>query len=178
MSKEDIKGGLRIALSHGSTLQEAMISFFNSGYLKKDIEDAASELDQLEKSQNHQIPQTNSIPVQKSTTQRSEVQELQPPSPKSESSKSSGWTEQKFDDSKQGYSQEEEKPKEENFKEEYQPLQKQQTVQKVSKYGGKPSPVGAAIVFILVFFLLFLVGILISVFLFKDELAAFFNSFL
>ena len=114
----------------------------------------ASELDQLEKSQNHQIPQTNSIPVQKSTTQRSEVQELQPPSPKSESSKSSGWTEQKFDVSEQGYSQEE-KPKEENFKEEYQPLQKQQTVQKVSKYGGKPSPVGAAIVFILVFFLLF-----------------------
>ena len=40
MTKEDIRGGLRIALSHGSTLQEAMISFFNSGYLKKDIEDA------------------------------------------------------------------------------------------------------------------------------------------
>ncbi|MEK6812155.1 MAG: hypothetical protein AABX76_01205 [Nanoarchaeota archaeon] len=173
MTKEDIRGGLRIALSHGSTLQEAMISFFNSGYLKKDIEDAASELDQLEKSQNHQIPQTNSIPVKKSTTQRSEVKEPQTSSPKSESSKSSGWTEQKFDVSEQGYSQEEEKPKEE-----YPPLQQQQTIQKVSKYGGKPSPVGAAIVFILVFFLLFLVGILISVFLFKDELASFFNSFL
>ena len=166
MSKEDIKGGLRIALAHGSTLQEAMISFFNSGYPKEDIEEAARSLDAVEMSQTRQIPSTTSAQIKKPEAKKPLIQPPQQQTSKEEASPSSEVSEQEYS------------PNEKKSEEEYPPLQKPQTVQKVSKYGEKPSPVGAAIVFILVFFLLFLVGVLVSVFLFKDELAAFFNSFI
>ncbi|MBU2615517.1 MAG: hypothetical protein KKC19_00235 [Nanoarchaeota archaeon] len=41
MAKEDIVEGLRYALAKGETLDKAMMSFFNSGYTKEEIEDAA-----------------------------------------------------------------------------------------------------------------------------------------
>src|SRR3989338_9023288 len=44
MVREDILGGLRVALSKGYSLQNAMQSFYNSGYKKEDIEEAARYL--------------------------------------------------------------------------------------------------------------------------------------
>ena len=44
MVREDILGGLRVALSKGHSLQNAMQSFYNSGYKKEDIEEAARYL--------------------------------------------------------------------------------------------------------------------------------------
>ena len=44
MAREDIIGGIRIALSKGQKLEDAMQSFYNAGYKKEDIEQAVSEL--------------------------------------------------------------------------------------------------------------------------------------
>jgi len=44
MVNEQIVEGLRLALSRGYTLEQAMMSFFNAGYKKEDIEEAARAL--------------------------------------------------------------------------------------------------------------------------------------
>ncbi|KKM23570.1 hypothetical protein LCGC14_1613830 [marine sediment metagenome] len=49
-------------------------------------------------------------------------------------------------------------------------------LQRVSEYGQKPSSAGLIITFVLIFFLLFLTGALIALFLFKDELSSIFGS--
>jgi len=41
MTVEDISEGLKLAVSKGETLQQAMQSFYNAGYKKEDIESAA-----------------------------------------------------------------------------------------------------------------------------------------
>jgi hypothetical protein len=44
MTKEDIIGGLFMALQKGESLERAMMTFFNAGYKKEDIEAAARDL--------------------------------------------------------------------------------------------------------------------------------------
>ena len=44
MPKEEIVEGLRQAVSKGEPLERAMTSFYNSGYTKEDIEEAARAL--------------------------------------------------------------------------------------------------------------------------------------
>ncbi len=44
MAREDILGGLKSALMRGYTLKDAMISFYNAGYSKEDIEESARTL--------------------------------------------------------------------------------------------------------------------------------------
>ncbi len=45
--REDILGGLKSALIRGETLKKAMMTFYNSGYKKNDIEEAAAALQQM-----------------------------------------------------------------------------------------------------------------------------------
>lgn len=61
-----------------------------------------------------------------------------------------------------------------------QPLQQPQpnVVQRVSEYGSKPSSSGKAVTIILIVLLVLLVGVLVSVFLFREQLADFLNSLL
>ena len=44
MAKEEIVEGLRVAVSKGEPLRKAMMSFFNAGFNKRDIEEAAKAL--------------------------------------------------------------------------------------------------------------------------------------
>jgi hypothetical protein len=44
MVNNDILGGLKSALTRGYTLEEAMLSFFNAGYKREDIQEAAKAL--------------------------------------------------------------------------------------------------------------------------------------
>ena len=44
MVNNDILGGLKSALTRGYTLEEAMLSFFNAGYKREEIEEAARTL--------------------------------------------------------------------------------------------------------------------------------------
>lgn len=63
MVKEEIIGGLRIAVSKGHNLEDAMQTFYNAGYKKEDIEAAAREFksEQISLTQN-QSAQQNLIP--------------------------------------------------------------------------------------------------------------------
>jgi len=112
MPKEEIIEGLKYAVAKGESLPEAMMSFYNAGYSKEEIEEAARIL---------QAPQ---LPSQ------------QPPLPQI-------------------------------------PLQLQapKTIQRVSLYEEKPKGMGKGLIMILVFFLILLLGILVAVFLFREELS-------
>src|SRR3989344_5967543 len=44
MAKDDILGGLQVALERGASLEGAMRSFYNAGYKKEEIEEAAKVL--------------------------------------------------------------------------------------------------------------------------------------
>src|SRR3989344_7659558 len=44
MANQDIVNGLRQALARGESLKQAMITFYNAGYKKEEIEDAAREI--------------------------------------------------------------------------------------------------------------------------------------
>jgi len=44
MVNQDILEGLRLALSRGNNLEKSMLSFFNAGYDRKEIEEAARAL--------------------------------------------------------------------------------------------------------------------------------------
>ena len=44
MVRLDILGGLKAAVQKGASLKQAMITFYNAGYLKEEIEEAAKVL--------------------------------------------------------------------------------------------------------------------------------------
>ncbi len=46
MVRQDILGGLRVAMQSGDSLRDAMMSFYLAGYQKQDIEEAARALQQ------------------------------------------------------------------------------------------------------------------------------------
>ena len=52
MAKEELVEGIKLAVAKGSTLREAMMSFYNSGYSREDIEEAARAI---------QIPQFSQL---------------------------------------------------------------------------------------------------------------------
>lgn len=114
MVKEEIVEGLKYAVAKGESLPKAMMSFYNAGYLKKDVEEAARVL------QAPQLPQTQQ------STQPAQSGQLQAPV---------------------------------------------RVVQKISEYKERPKTVGRALILMLVFFLVLLLGVLVAVFLFKDELS-------
>ena len=118
MVKEEILEGLKYALAKGEPLAEAMMSFYNAGYSKENIEEAARVL------QAPQLPQ------------------IQPQQP---------------------------------LQQQVQPGQLPQTpvriVQRVSEYRERPKTAGKVLILMLVFFLILLLGVLVAVFLFRDELS-------
>lgn len=136
MVNEEIFGGLKSALDRGESLKRAMMTFFNAGYKREEIEEAARVLN----SQPQIIATIPAIAKQTSVQKQSEPFSMdQPP----------------------------------------EPNQLQQPVsvvkQKVSNYGGDSKD--KQLIFILVAVLVFLFGVLISIFVFKDELINFFSSF-
>jgi len=75
MVREDILGGLRLALSKGQSLPNAMQSFYNAGYQKEEIEEAARALASTIAQQNYQ--QSIQQPIQKLV--QAPKQAFQPP---------------------------------------------------------------------------------------------------
>jgi hypothetical protein len=123
MVKEEILEGLKYALAKGEPLPQAMMSFYNAGYLKKDIEEAARVLQAPQLSQTQQPTQ----PVQQPPQQQAQPGQL--------------------------------------------PQAPVKVVQRVSEYRERPKTAGKAVILMLVFFLVLLLGVLVAVFLFKDELS-------
>jgi hypothetical protein len=123
MVKEEILEGLKYALAKGEPLPQAMMSFYNAGYLKKDIEEAARVLQAPQLLQTQQPTQ----PVQQPPQQQAQPGQL--------------------------------------------PQAPVKVVQRVSEYREGPKTAGKAVILMLVFFLVLLLGVLVAVFLFKDELS-------
>ena len=172
MAKEDLVGGLRAALARGETLEKAMMSLYNAGYSKEDIEDAVQDLQapQFFGQYPQQPPQQ---PTQKPTPQSnlSPAQEaLQQSASSSEKNKP------KFFSTSPPLSllpATQQTPQTQQIQ---QPGQK--VVQKISGYGEKPKSPGKIITIVFVFLLLLLLGILAAVILFRTELTNFFNNLL
>lgn len=133
MAKEELVEGLRQAVSKGEPLEKAMMSFYNAGYLKGDIEAAAAAMVQTQNYSQSSSP----APIQKQPI-------TQPMSP---------------------------------IPKPIPTIQNQSVVlQNVSGYGKKPSRRGTFATIILFIMLLLLLGALMGVILFKDELLGYFES--
>lgn len=149
MAKEEIVEGLRVAINKGEPLKQAMMSFFNAGFDKKDVEEAAKALSARTLQQRSGLAlQQQQVPIQQQTQPQimplpGQIQQQIPVQPI-----------QQFRQLPQTF----------------------QPVQMVSDYGKKPGMTSLIITIILIFLLLSLLGILSAVVLFKEELTQFFNS--
>lgn len=154
MVNADILGGLRSALAKGKSLKQTMISFYNAGYKKEEIEEAARALQTQPAVQPilqiPQIPQLGAQPITQPVAQPGQpIQPGQPPpSP---------------------------------IQQQIQTAQMQQlaqmlpTPQNVSGYGKTKKP-GKTLIIILVGSLIFLIVLVVTIFLLKDTLAGLLNK--
>lgn len=147
MARRDIVEGLRAAVSKGEPLRRAMMSFFNAGYGKKEVEEAARE---MQKPQPIFLPTAQpgmpGQPIQPKPLPQVQ-QQLPPP------------IQQPMPLQPPQFRQ--------------LPQYPFQGVQMVSNYGQRPRPASLVITIILVFLLLFMIGILAAVFFFKAEITRF-----
>jgi len=196
MVREDILGGLRTALARGQTLRQSMMSFYNAGYVKEEIEEAARAV-QAEKNQplQSQFTPGPTAPIFQRTSSIERDPDEKPKEVLSQTARlpQSAQTIQKVS----AYGQQTQQPAQAPITQQPaqtpitpQPVQAKpvqqpaQTIQKVSAYA-QPLPVqqplvakprGKAIIFILIALLILLISGLIALFFFKDEILSFFNS--
>ena len=162
MVNEEILGALNSALARGESLKKAMMTLFNAGYKKEEISEAARSVQKFAPSTKPQTPTTedskkSKIKKPKKINPGVDIQNLAP----------SGKLAPKTDQASQ--------PAEQQVPGQT-PQQGSQAPQRVSGYGKPPKPAGKIIIIILGFLLLLLVGILVTIFLFKEELIGFFNN--
>jgi hypothetical protein len=156
MVNEEILGGIKLALSKGESLKRAMMTFFNAGYKREEIEEAAK------------IAQSQGI-QKKETTQEKPLARPQIKKPFLKRKP----TKMISDYGKPSEISPEEKkelPKEKSIKKE--------SPKEISNYEKGTSTKGKITLILLIFSLLILVGSLIAVFLFKQEIIDFFKNFL
>ena len=191
MVREDILGGLRTALARGQTLRQAMMSFYNAGYIKEEIEEAAKAL-QAERNQplQPQFAQGPAAPIfQRSTVEKDPNEE--PKEILSQTAKLAQPTQPAKPQTIQKVSAYGQPQQTQPVQQPVQPQLVQQptqqiqpqTIQKVSAYGQPQQtqqpqtakPRGKAIIFILLALLIILVGGLIAIFFFKEEILSLFE---
>ena len=161
MTNEAIFGALKSALARGESLKKAMMTLYNAGYKREEISEAAHLI-------NEGILSPQTEPVKKTKTKKNkkvaESKILAPSEGVPTESKSEEQSPEQIQQS--------------------QILQKnpqlsrktQKTIQKVSGYGEPPGRKSKTVIILLGFLLLFLMGVLVTVFLFKEELLEFFNN--
>ena len=167
MVNETILGALKSALVRGESLKKAMMTLYNAGYKKEEISEAARAINENGLiSQAHPIQQTNTKQLQKPATAKILAPSAQLPK-----------------QSKQPVKQiqkpqilPQHQPIQQVQQQVQQPPTGQKIAQTVSGYGQPPKPGGNLMIIILGFLLLFLMGILVTIFLFKEELLNFFNN--
>ncbi len=172
MVREDIFGMLKTAVQRGKNLQQTAQSLVNSGYLKSEVDEAIQAF-------TTQGPMFQP-PVQPTIIQKPQpVQQPRPPAPV-------GQTKQivsSYSYPSQPYMQPVIYPPQQYIQPSqfYQPQpvfpQFAQFPQIVSEYGqAKKPPIGKMITIIMVAMLAALIGVLVIVFLFKEELTNFINN--
>ncbi|MCL5730107.1 MAG: hypothetical protein M1165_00890 [Candidatus Pacearchaeota archaeon] len=153
MVNDDILGGLKSALSRGYSLEKAMLSFFNAGYKREEIEEAAKTL-QMETARSSKEIQPQPIWSGQESNQPAKPNSNKPQLkvPVQQANRISGI---------------------------YAPPAKKQ-VQEVAQTGvsayRSQGQKTSAITIILVILLVLLLGILGIMYLFKDQIIQFFNG--
>ena len=160
MEKEEIVEGLRVALNKGESIKRAMMSFYNAGFNKRDIEESAKAL----ATGIHQ-QQKAGLGIQQ-TTQASQVQQQ----------KAGLGIQQTTQIQTTMPASTQPTPIQPAPQFRQLPSASFRNIQVVSDYTQKPKPVSVVITILLTFLLLSLLGILSAVFLFKDELTQFFGG--
>jgi len=185
MVREDILGGLRNALARGQSLKQAMMSFYNAGYIKQEIEEAAKAL-QIEKSQPLQqftpVPGQVAPIFQRTSAVKQDIGE-KPKEILSQTAKlKQPQTVQKVSAYGPPAQPAQPQPIQQSVQQQVQlaQLQQLQQLQQMPKPIQKPlkeeRPRGKGVIFILLALLIILIGGLIAVFFFKDDILAFFES--
>jgi len=160
MINEEILGGLKAALARGESLEKAMMTFYNAGYDKTQIEESARSLQMYERQPTkvQQPKQTQFVsPVipKKREPTRKEIREKR---------KQERLAQKRM-----------KKPVLKEIQPKPTPVQSRPPRQSISQYGDQ-NPRDKLLVIILVFMLLFLLSILATIFFFKDELISLFNN--
>lgn len=159
MVSEEIVEGLRFAMNKGDSLMKAMMSFYNAGYSKVEVEEAARMLNQpsLQKVQTSPVVQSQAVPAQPAQVQISQG------APKQYVSQYGSQPTQTF-------------PQNPSEVSTFVPQVNPQAVSNYGQKGKHPFSTGVMIFLSLVLFLL--LSALVSLILFKDLIAGFFGSFL
>jgi len=179
MVNEEIIGGLKSAIDRGESLKKAMMTFYNAGYKKEEIEEAAQFFNQHPSLPQAQISQPSSAYSQKPKENFfGKIFEKKNQEQKSVPIQSSAPQIPQAvipDISKAPKSVSQPTQIVSNYGENQIIQQPSSPVQKVSNYGNEDVKDRVAII-ILVVVLIFLVGILASVFLFKQEITNFLSG--
>jgi len=172
LTNQEILGGLKAAIERGQNLKQAMMSFYQAGYKKEEIEDAARAYLYLQRGASEtQLPARNQPLEPKGEMKKAEEKKVEV---KPAESEEKGYS--KFEKTQvtvPGAGLGTKKPEEEG---------KQKVVQKISGYGPEKNPEkiaklkGKAVTIVLIIVLLALLGILALVFLFRAELVNFING--
>jgi len=161
MVREDIVGGLRNALAKGDSLEKAMMSFYNSGYKKEDIEDAA----RFVQSNPIAMPQNSQPQIPQQQTQPKILTPLVPSTKNSVPPQSS-------------QPQVPQTPQVPQIPQQIQQPDNSQVVQRVSNYTPKPKRriFSTLIIVILTLLLLGLIGVLVAMLVFKQQTTDFLSK--
>ncbi len=191
MVNEAILGALKSALARGESLKKAMMTVYNAGYKREEISEAARSINEEGPSPQAQpIQQAAAIPQQPATAQTlAPAKKLSRKEKKSKKAKESAKSTQKPQTIQQPQALQQVQPSTKQLQGTPQQVQQPQTpqqvqqpipgqgvVQKVSGYGQPPTTKSKTMIILLGFILLFLIGILVTIFLFKEELLNFFNN--
>ncbi len=76
--REDILGALKSALIRGETLKRAMMTLYNAGYKKNEIEESAAALQQIIQQQKPVAQAKPLQPIQQPALQQQPIAKLQP----------------------------------------------------------------------------------------------------
>ncbi|MBI4116792.1 hypothetical protein HY449_03555 [Candidatus Pacearchaeota archaeon] len=161
MPKEDIIRGLEGAMAKGETLERAMYSFYNAGYNKQDVEEAARALSAHLSIQESMLPVKQVLQIQKTPQKKMEIPPAKQIVPLEELK------------SRQSLQPLEQLNSLENQTREQEP----RIVQDVSKYEPKQKMNSRTLLIVILSILLaILVGSLAGIFLFKDTLIKMFSG--
>jgi hypothetical protein len=152
MVREELVEGMKMAIEKGQALKAAMMAFFNAGYPKEEIEEAAREVQR----QDMAVQKPKEIPISSAPTdsaagkfQKLPQQNEVPSPPLSE------------------IASKPQKPMKMLEPGQLKPGSKQ----KISDYGnGSQKPRKNFVIIFLIILLVFFVGLLVAIFLLKDEL--------
>lgn len=218
---EEIIGGLVSALSRGEPLEKAMMTFYNAGYDREEIEDSAKEVYDKLGPQIMGVKGTlqdtlDNIATKAGVPNKEKPKEEEPP--KKDTTFTDNLELQKMPEKKDVSPKDLEKPLESpqttpqtsglettqlhyqqndditnKIKEAIKDLkpvnipskievihknegQSQKAIQHVSRYDDSPKPPSKVVTYVLIVILILLLGALVSVFLFKEDLITFFNN--